>query len=370
MSAKRADVLVIGAGPAGIATAIAASLKGLHVTVLDYRKPPIEKSCGEGLLPSAVTNLENLGIHLNPRAGFPFCGIRFSDEEFSASARITRGMGYGVRRAELHRILMERACQLGVSFHWGARVTGFDGRGAQANGNNFPCKWLVGADGQNSAVGKWANLTSRRPRLARFGFSRHYSVAPWTDLVEVHWGPGCQIFLTPTGHDEVCVALLSHDPQLRIDRALAHFPEVAERLKISRPLTAELGGVTSLARAHSVVSGHVALVGDASFTVDGVTGQGLSLAFQQAIFLAEAFARDDLAYYEIAHGEMSRAPWRMTRLLLLMDQSPWLRRKVLRLFAGNPALFKKIMSAHMAEIAQESLKATEVLGLGWQVLRA
>jgi menaquinone-9 beta-reductase len=368
--AKRADVLVIGAGPAGIATAIAASLKGLRATVLDYRKPPIEKSCGEGLLPSAVTNLQTLGIDLNSSAGFPFCGIRFSDEEFSASARIARGTGYGVRRAELHRILVERACQLGVSFQWGARVTGFDGRGALVDGVHFSCKWLVGADGQNSTVGKWANLSSPRPRLARFGFSRHYAAVPWTDLVEVHWGPGCEIFLTPTGGDEVCVALLSHDPRLRIDRALAHFPEVAKRLKSSRPLTAELGGVTSLGRARGVVSGHVALVGDASFTVDGISGQGLSLAFQQAILLAEAFARDDLAYYEIAHRELCRAPWRMTRLLLLMDRSAWLRRKVIRLFAGNPALFSKTMSGHMAEAAQESLNTTEVLGLGWQVLRA
>jgi menaquinone-9 beta-reductase len=368
--AKRADVLVIGAGPAGIATAIAASLKGLRVTVLDYRKPPIEKSCGEGLLPSAVANLQSLGIHLDSSAGFPFFGIRFSGEEFSASARITRGTGYGVRRAELHRILVDRACEVGVSFHWGTRVTGLDGRGAQAGGAYFPCRWLVGADGQNSTVGKWANLSSRRPRLARFGFSRHYSVVPWNDLVEVHWGPGCQIFLTPTGGDEICIALLSHDPRLRIDRALTYFPEVAKRLEGSRFLTAELGGVTGLGRARGVVSGHVALVGDASFTVDGVTGQGLSLAFQQAKLLAEAFERGDLDYYEIAHREISRAPWRMTRLLLLMDQSAWLRRKVLRLFAGNPALFTKIMSAHMAEAAQGSLKATEVLGLGWQVLRA
>ncbi len=270
----------------------------------------------------------------------------------------------------LHSILVERAREIGVSFRWGVRVSGFDQRGALVDGRHFPCKWLVGADGQNSSVAKWANLSSGRPRFSRYGFSRHYSVRPWTDMVEVYWGPGCQMFVTPTGAHEVCVALLSHDPQLRIDRALVHFPEVAKQLACASPLTAELGSVTALGRARSAASGRVALVGDASFTVDGIAGLGLSLAFQQAIHLADALAREHLVYYEAAHREISRAPWRMTRLLLLMDQSAWLRRKVLRLFAHKPALFSKMMSAHMAETAQETLKTKEMLGLGWQVMRA
>jgi hypothetical protein len=53
-----------------------------------------------------------------------------------------------------------------------------------------------------------------------------------------------------------------------------------------------------------------------------------------------------------------------------MDQSVWLRRKVLRLFDLKPALFSKMMSAHMAENAQDGLKAKDMIGLGWQVLRA
>jgi len=367
---KCADVLVIGAGPAGIATAIAANLKGLRATVLDCRKPPIEKACGEGLLPGAVANLRILGIDLNSCHGFPFRGICFSDGKYSTSAIIANGTGYGIRRSTLHSMLVERATQLGVSFHWGVRVSGFDERGALVNGAHFPCKWLVGADGQNSSVGKWANLSSRRPHLSRFGFSRHYSSCPWTDLVEVHWGPGCQIFVTPTGPQELCVALLSHDPRLRIDRALTGFPEIAKRLERARPLGAELGAVSALGRAHSAARGNVALVGDASFTVDGIAGFGLSLAFEQAILLAEALARKDLACYQTAHREISKAPWRMTRLLLLMDQSVWLRRKVLRLFDLKPALFSKMMSAHMAETAQDGLKAKDMIGLGWQVLRA
>ena len=322
------------------------------------------------MLPGAVANLGGFGIRLDPRHGFPFRGISFSDQEFSASARISHGIGYGVRRNVLHSLLVERASERGVSFYWGARVTGFDAGGAFVDGAYLPCKWLVGADGQNSSVGKWANLSSKRPRLSRFGFSRHYSVRPWTDLVELHWGPGCQMFVTPTAGDEVCVALLSHDPRLRIDRALIHFPEVAKHLNSSRPRAAELGSVTALGRARGVVRGNVALVGDASFSVDGIAGLGLNLSFQQAILLAEAFAREDLNYYDLAHRKLSRAPWRMTRLLLLMDQSMWVRRKVLRLFAHKPAMFSELMSAHMAQAANETLDTREILDLGWQVLRA
>jgi flavin-dependent dehydrogenase len=322
------------------------------------------------LLPGAVENLARLGVKLDPCHGYPFRGISFSDQESSASARISHGTGYGVRRSTLHSLLVERASNLGVTFKWGSHVTGFDSRGALVDGLHAPCKWLVGADGQNSCVGRWARLSSKRPRLSRFGFSRHYAVSPWTDLVEVHWGPGCQMFVTPTADDEVCVALLSHDPRLRIECGLAHFPAVAKRLNLSRPRTAELGSVTALGRARRVVSANVALVGDASFTVDGIAGLGLSLAFEQAVLVAEAIARGDLTCYETAHREISAAPWRMTRLLLLMDQSAWMRRKVLRLFARKPALFSKMMSAHMSQTMNESLHATEMLGLGWQVLRA
>ncbi len=85
------DVVVVGGGPAGIATAIAASLKGLSVTVLDSRKPPIDKPCGEGLLPEAVAALSALGIELDSTLAFPFRGIRFCDQNSAASASIARG---------------------------------------------------------------------------------------------------------------------------------------------------------------------------------------------------------------------------------------------------------------------------------------
>ena len=98
----RTDVLIIGGGPAGLATAIAARAKGLQVTVVDSRTPPINKACGEGLLPEAVATLRSIGIDLGPPVAIPFAGIRFSDGDSSAGARFGRGTAFGLRRTVLH----------------------------------------------------------------------------------------------------------------------------------------------------------------------------------------------------------------------------------------------------------------------------
>jgi menaquinone-9 beta-reductase len=364
------DVVVVGGGPAGIATAIAAALKGLRVTVLDSRKPPVDKPCGEGLLPKAVAALTTLGIELDSSVAFPFNGICFSDEKSSCTARMEDGQAFGVRRTTLHEILVSRARNLGVSFLWSARVSRLDSLGIVVDRKVIPYKWLVGADGQSSIVRSWAMLGAKRYRRSRFGFRLHYRVAPWTDVVEVHWGRRCQLFVTPTAADEVCVALLSSDPHMRIDQGLDQFPRVARQLQGAPPVLSEGGAITALGCARRVACGNVALVGDASCSIDGIAGQGLSLAFQEALALGDALERDDLRCYERAHKQITNVALRMTQLLLLMDRSAWIRRKTLRLFASQPAFYAKLMSVHIGDAAHESLRARELVDLGWRVLFA
>src|SRR5690348_18118602 len=130
----QADVVVVGGGPAGIASAIAASLKSFRVTVVDSRTPPIDKPCGEGLLPEAVVSLRRLGIELDSSLAFPFYGISFRDEDSCAVARIARGQAFGVRRTALHKMLVRRAQELGVCFLWGARGSGREADHAHVNG--------------------------------------------------------------------------------------------------------------------------------------------------------------------------------------------------------------------------------------------
>src|SRR5207245_4735336 len=74
---KSTDVFVIGGGPAGLAAAIAARQQGFRVCVADGAQPPLDKACGEGLMPDGLPALEQLGIVVKPDDSHPFSGVRF-----------------------------------------------------------------------------------------------------------------------------------------------------------------------------------------------------------------------------------------------------------------------------------------------------
>jgi menaquinone-9 beta-reductase len=332
------DVLVIGGGPAGLAAAIAARRKGFGVTVVDAAHPPIDKACGEGVLPAGVEVLRRLGVQLSSDNSFPFRGIRFLGGDTSVEATFQAGTGLALRRTRLHEILAVRALELGVRLHWGRRITHASELASYG--------WIVGADGQNSRVRRAAGLDGEGSESWRFGFRRHYRVSPWTDFVEVHWGSRCQIFVTPVGHDEIGIALLSRDSRFRLDSALREFPELQKRLERADALGPERGAVSVSRRLQRVYRGRTVLIGDASGSVDAITGDGLSLAFHQAIALSEALCAGDMRSYETEHRRLARRPALMAGLLLSLDRSSVVRRAVLRILAFAPPVFAKLLAMH------------------------
>src|SRR5512135_476662 len=92
------DLVVVGGGPIGLATAIEAALAGMVVTVIEPRPSPVDKACGEGLMPAARQGLLRLGVEPE---GMDFHGIRYLAPGASAVARFRRGPGLGVRRTTL-----------------------------------------------------------------------------------------------------------------------------------------------------------------------------------------------------------------------------------------------------------------------------
>jgi flavin-dependent dehydrogenase len=344
---KSTDVFVIGGGPAGLAAAIAARLKGFDVVVADGARPPIDKACGEGLMPDSFAALQRLGVVIDRDRSFPFHGIRFHGAGVSVAASFPNRPAIGIRRTRLHELLLDRASEVGVTMLWGTRVNGLSEGSVLLDGAVVQCRWVIGADGQNSRVRHWAGLGAARHESARYGFRRHYRLAPWTDHMEIYWGSGCQMYVTPVSSREVCVAVISSDSHLRFDSALPLFPELSSRLAGAFASTAERGSMTASRRLRRVFRGRTILIGDASGSVDAITGEGLSLSFHQALALADALANEDLASYQAEHRRLARRPALMAGLLLSLDRYSWLRPPVLRAMAFEPAIFAKLLAVHV-----------------------
>ena len=320
-------------------------------------------------MPDSLAALERLGVSVPAELGHPFRGIRFLHGETEVNASFPVGRGRGVRREALHMLLVERAASQGVRLLWGTSVTGIDAQSVHLGGERVKARWIIGADGGHSRVRNWSGLDDCRRESIRFGFRRHYRIEPWSDCMELHWGRGCQIYVTPVSREDVCVALISRDRCLRLDSALSRFPALANRLASAPAINTERGAITASRRLTSVVRGNVALIGDASGSVDAITGEGLCLAFHQALSLAEALQKDDLKSYGKTHLQLMRRPAFMANLMLTIDRFPSLRARAVRALSANPSVFARLLAMHVGELPASQFAAT-TLALGWSLLSA
>jgi flavin-dependent dehydrogenase len=379
------EVLIVGGGPAGLAASIALRQRGIDCTVVEARHPSIDKACGEGLMPDSRDTLAQLGISLTEADGHLFRGIRFENSAHHVDAYFPNGEGIGVRRPHLHSVLANRAQEAGARLLWNSHVqlppggpdSDFEfnadalseGRHtALVNGEPVRYRWLIGADGQASSVRKWAGLDGARKRTLRYGFRTHYRVAPWSEFVEVHWGRGGQLYITPVAADCVCVVFITRDP--RCDRAniLAGFPEIAARLSGADIVSQQRGAVAATCKLRNVATDSVALLGDASGSADAITGEGLAITFRQALALADSIHAGSLAPYRDAHRRIGKLPHAMGALMLTLDRWPAFEVRAMRALAHTPGIFRELLQVHMGERALASVVLRRGPRFGWNLL--
>jgi flavin-dependent dehydrogenase len=343
----------------GLAAAIFARRQGLTVRVLDFRVPPIDKACGEGMMPDGVEILGSLGWMPAKEECASLGGIRYLDGRRVAEARFPRRPGLGIRRPVLHRALVRLAEDAGAKLDWGIRVTGLEGDRLETQRGSVSARWIIGADGLRSKVRQWAGLGERLGRHRRVGVRRHFKVDPWTDLVEVHWAQGCEAYVTPVSPGEIGVALLMNPDEKKGGGGFGHhlkrFPALVGRLAGASVTTIDRGAGPFSRVPHRVCQGRVALVGDAAGYMDAITGEGLSLGFHQAQKLMEAVRDGDLEQYERANRRLVAWPFLLIRALLLVERHPGLRCRLVSTLARDPDLFARLLAIHVRELPPRGL---------------
>ncbi len=156
-----AGLVVVGGGPIGLACAIEARLAGMEVVVVEPRDDPIDKACGEGLMPGALAALHRIGV--DP-PGHRLDGIAYLDGSRRVEHRFAERPGRGVRRTVLHRELARRAAELGTPVLRG-RVSGLSQRSdgvelSLAGGETIDTPWVIAADGLHSPSGGCSGWTA------------------------------------------------------------------------------------------------------------------------------------------------------------------------------------------------------------------
>jgi flavin-dependent dehydrogenase len=349
------EIAVAGGGPVGLATAIFARRRGLEVTVFDRRRPPIDKACGEGLMPDGVELLEEMGIDVKSLPAVPFSGIRYVHGDESAEGRFSKRPGLGLRRTVLHSALAEKAEECGVDLRWEVGVEGFEDRILRTSKGPIEARWIVGADGLQSRVREMSGLKVQVGKRRRYGVRRHYSVAPWSRLVEVYWAGGCEAYVTPVSASEVGVALLWSEGKARFDDLLKCFPRLARRLGSGESSSRDRGAGPLAQRPERVHRGNVALVGDAAGYLDAITGEGLALGFHQAKALVQAIEDGRLESYQREFDRLVAWPFFLIRGLLFAERHPRLRRRLIRALGRDRELFSRLLAAHAGEIPPRQL---------------
>ena len=327
------DLLVVGGGPAGLATALNGARAGLEVVVVERRAGLIDKACGEGLMPHTLRHLARLGVHPHGR---PFRGVRYRDGDRHVDAPFRRGAGRGVRRTVLHGALLDAAASAGVRiFHDDVREISQDATSVRAG--NWRARYLAAADGLHSPIRRSLGLERPTTGPRRWGIRRHVQVAPWSEYVEVHWAPGAEAYVTPVADDCVGVALLKSS-RGGFDSHLDEFPALRARIK-DLPREPDRAAGPLRQRVSSRSAGRVLLVGDAAGYLDALTGEGLGLAFAAAELLVKSIVAERPDTYDRQWRQVTRRYRMLTAAILYASAHAPLRSRIVPAAQGLPAAF-------------------------------
>ncbi|HSL21284.1 MAG TPA: NAD(P)/FAD-dependent oxidoreductase [Vicinamibacterales bacterium] len=326
----KADVLIVGAGPAGCVAAILLAREGVRVRLLDRARFPRRKLCGDTINPGTSAMLRRLGLGRAAEQGaLRVDGMIVSGSGVVVSGRYPRGVsGLAITRAAFDARLFDAAVQAGAAVEEGAVVTGAvvgecHGGGtavtglhvARRSGGATPlrARLCIAADGRHSRVALGLALSRHPARPRRWAIGSYYTdVDGLAGLGEMHIRDGHYVGVAavPEGLVNVCLVTGDRerlrDPERALREAIATDPMLRDRFARARRAApiAVMGPLAVRSRAAGMPG--LLLAGDAAGFVDPMTGDGLRFAIRGGELAARA------ALHALATGDR-RAHERLER---------------------------------------------------------
>ena len=315
MSAAPFDLLVVGAGPAGVAAAITAQRRGLSVALIDRATFPRDKTCGDGLTAAALRHLEDLGVTV---PGLPTTQPIATVMVRSPSGRVIElplpdngHYATVTTRLDLDAALVNRAAEVGVPVITGAAVTAIDvtqtGVSVSTDTATFSARFVIGADGHYSAVRRLVSPEPAHDLGSSHAFRQYFTGVEddrlWV-VFERDLLPGyAWVFPLPGGRANVGLGVIRGSRGTRGEPIRGK--ELAARWRdvLTRPsIRAILGPRAEPEAAHRAwpipaafdprrcSAGRVLFAGDAAGVVDPMTGEGIAQALESGVLAAHAVA--------------------------------------------------------------------------------
>ena len=370
---KILDAVIVGAGPAGSATAISLARNGYNVALIDKQQFPREKLCGDFVNPINWPLFRELGVEkrILAEAHSPVTGFRITSPSgesaealFSGSSQVP-GYGLGLMRARLDDVLLQRASEVGATIKTGCRLRLISKSPAgwkleTSTGESWTAKMLVGADGRNSGLAKRLGLNKRTGQRSRsVGFQMRFNCAETNERIEIHLFPGGYAGFINVGRGIATLGLAIDKNALSGRDAVASLSErLAENPFLKRILCQYAGGdrlrsayPVYFPKRRSYAEG-VLLVGDAARVTEPVSGEGIFFAMTSGILAAgtldDALRKGDvserlLANYEQACRRVFRRRTFINSLLRFAVYRPALLNRIVHWSAINNRLLNAIV---------------------------
>jgi len=369
------DAVIVGAGPAGSATAIGLARRGYNVALIDKQNFSREKLCGDFVNPINWGVFADLGVADRVRAAphGEVTGFRitnFSGREAEARFRsrdFEPSIGLGLRRAVLDQLLLERAVELGAVTYLGCRIEklcriayGWD---VKIKEESWQAKVLIGADGRNSWVAQQLGLNHSAAIQGRsVGFQSRLRCSGMTRRqIQIHLFPGGYAGVVELGDGTITLGMAIEKRRLGRERSADFvFNKLAQNIHLKKIIElsngpAQLSSVYPVYfRKRRSVTDHALLVGDAARVSEPVTGEGIYFAMRSGLLAAETidvalrqnnFGADILAGYERACRRAFRSRLALNSLLRFAVYHPAWVDSLIRLSSKNGRVLDSLVDA-------------------------